>query len=263
MVVALKQAGAAVFGEGAQLIEGVVFCYDLSRRCYLDGHQCLPHVLIDVVALFRDLALSHLRPILIDDGSSIGFRLKLELCTLGLGEPYGETVDVSESAGLEIDVEVRRAKVRPHGIEHEAENNRVGGAEDVELPADEVVMNLTLFPRPNAVKGDHEEHRSGHHDDEDDDILRESQHEVVFSRRSPSLSNLGVRVLTKIRVFRIHCVDRSEVDGRTSIFPQRLISCCSSELRDSFGMRTNETEFGRNRKASERSMKRSKADHLY
>ena len=39
--------------------------------------------------------------------------------------------------------------VCPYGVEHEAENDGVSGAEDAELPADEVVvlMNVSLAAR--------------------------------------------------------------------------------------------------------------------
>ena len=68
------------------------------------------------------------------------------------GEAFGKTVDVSQSAGLEVHVEIGGAEVRPDGVEHEAENDGVGGADDVELPSDQVVVYLTLLAGPDAVQ---------------------------------------------------------------------------------------------------------------
>src|SRR5580704_19564826 len=49
-VLALEQAGAAVFCERAEFREGVIFGDDLGWGCQFDGHQRLPHGLIDIVA---------------------------------------------------------------------------------------------------------------------------------------------------------------------------------------------------------------------
>ena len=135
MVNALEQTGAAMFGEGAELGDGVVFGYDLGRRWYFDGHQGLPHSLIDVVANFRCSVAGHLWPVLINDRLGVGVGLQLELNTLLFGQAIGQAVYISEGAGLEIDIEIGCTEVCPDGVEHEAEDDRVSGANDIELPA--------------------------------------------------------------------------------------------------------------------------------
>ena len=84
--------------------------------------------------------------------------LLLELHTLLFGKAFGKTVDVSKSAGFEVYIEIGRDEVRPYGVEHEAEDDGVSGANDVELPSDQVVVHLTLLPGPDAVQCGHEEH---------------------------------------------------------------------------------------------------------
>jgi hypothetical protein len=102
--------------------------------------------------------------------------LLLELYVLLFGEARCEAVDVSEGAGLEVHVEICGSEVGPHGVEHEAENDRVGGADDVELPADQVVVSLTLLAGPDAVQCGHEEHGTSDRDGEDEDVQRRTQH---------------------------------------------------------------------------------------
>ncbi len=128
------------------------------------------------MAFFGGLAAVHLRPVLIDDRIGVGVGLELELHALLFGEACGEAVDVSESASLEVHVEIRCAEVSPHGVEHEAENDRVGGTDDVKLPSYEVVVCLTLLAGPDAVQCGHEKHRGGNREDKSEDVQRRAKH---------------------------------------------------------------------------------------
>ncbi len=129
-----------VLGELAKFEEGVVISDDLSLCFCFDGHQCLPHVVVDLVALVGYLVLGHQRPVLLDDNFGIGTAEHLELRVLRVGQAFGQAVDVSQRGGFEIDILLRGSVVCPYGVEHEAENDGVSGAEDAELPADEVVV---------------------------------------------------------------------------------------------------------------------------
>ncbi len=124
-----------------------------------------------LVASFRDSAALHLGPILINDCIDVGARLCHELRALLFGQAFGQAVDVPQGVGFEVYIEVRSDEVRPYGVEHEAENDGVGRADDIELPADQVVMHLTLFAWPDAVQCCHKEHRAGHREDEDENVL--------------------------------------------------------------------------------------------
>jgi hypothetical protein len=137
--------------------------------------------LIDLVAFFRCLAAGHLRPVLIDDRVGVGVGLQLELYALTLGETFGEAVDVSESARLKVHVEICGSEVCPHGVEHEAEDDGVGGADDVELPSDQVVVRLTLFAGPDPVQCSHKEHGASDREGENEDVQRWTEHGVMFS----------------------------------------------------------------------------------
>jgi hypothetical protein len=95
MECALNQTGAAMLGEGAQLGDRMILRGDLGWGCRLDGHQRLPHVLIDLMTLFRELAAGHVGPILIDDCVGIVAGFALEFHALLRGQPFSQAIDVS------------------------------------------------------------------------------------------------------------------------------------------------------------------------
>lgn len=154
----------------------MIFGGDLGGRGCFDGHECLPHGLIDLVAFFGHAAVGHVWPIVIDDGVGVGAALGYEFRLLGLWQACREAVDVSEGIGFEVGVEIGHAEGGPDGIEHEAENDGVGGAEDGELPGDDVIVCATFRLRPCFVQDGEEDHGSGHDEDQDEDVFGKIQH---------------------------------------------------------------------------------------
>ena len=169
---------------------------ELGGRCGFDGHEGLPHIAIEEMALFGEAAVVHLGPVVVDDGGGVGAALLFEEDALWGWQTFGDAVDIAQGVGFEVGVEVGIAEVSPDGIKHEAEYDGVGGAENTELPADEVVMNGALFAWPEAVEKGQEQHGAGHRDDENDDVLRESKHKW---RVSPLDGLQAYRILSAFR----------------------------------------------------------------
>ena len=138
---ALYLTDAAVRGHVAELGHGVVYGGGLRGIRVLHAQQDVPHALRGVVALevaYR--AGGHGRPVVVDDDVDVVFRGLVELRRLRLWNGVGQAIDIHQRPGLRIGIHFCNAEIRPHGVEHEAEDDGVDRPEDAELPADDVVM---------------------------------------------------------------------------------------------------------------------------
>src|ERR1700761_1017995 len=165
-----------MFGERGELIEGVIGIDDGGRRVGLKGHHGLPHGFINEVTAFGDLAVSHLGPIVVDDGAGIGASADLQLRLLWFRKSVGGAIEIAKSVGLEVDVGLGLAIGGPYGVEHEPQDDGIGGADDSELPADEIVVDAASFARPQAIEENHEEECGAESDDENESVLCKRQH---------------------------------------------------------------------------------------
>jgi hypothetical protein len=131
---------------------------------------------------------------MVDHYVSVGTGLLFEEGSLRSREALGEAINVAQRVGFEVGVQVCFAEVSPDGVEHEAEDDCIGGPENSELPPDEIVVRGAPFAWPGPVENRHEEHGTRHRDDEDHYVLCESQHEGLSISEggwSPSLSKFG------------------------------------------------------------------------
>src|SRR6185437_16203329 len=136
----------------------------------------MQHLLADGVAALGNLAACHLRPVATDDGLGIGARLLSELRALRFWKTRGKSIDVSKSIGFKIGVELSGAVSGPDRVKHEAQDHGIRGADDGELPADEVIVDAAFFNRPEPVEKCHVEKRGGKRGDKNDNILAGRQH---------------------------------------------------------------------------------------
>ena len=160
----------------------MVFGDDLGGRGGFDRHQGLPHGAIDEIAFFGGLLVGHCGPVASENYVGVVSAELFEFDALFARKAFGEAIDVAEGVGFEIDVKGGVAEVGPDGVEHEAQDDCVGGAEDAELPADEVVVDDSFFAGPEAIEDSHKDCRTNDGAEEEDDVLGEGQHEVAVSR---------------------------------------------------------------------------------
>jgi hypothetical protein len=122
---ALEQPSQAVLVKGAQFRQRVVLGGLLGGRCRPNRHHGFPHIRSDPTALVGCFALSHLRPVPIDDRIHIGQRQRLQLGALRFRKSFAEVIDIQYRVCLKIYIQVSLAETRPDGLEHEAEDDGV------------------------------------------------------------------------------------------------------------------------------------------
>jgi len=173
---ALDQPGTAMLGERTQLGKSMILGDELGRRSGLDRHQRPPHRLVDFMAAFRYLVPGHGRPVLFDDCLSVVASLAFELQVLLLGQALSQTVHIPQGVCLKIYIEVGGSEGGPHGIEHEAENHRVGRSQNAELPSNQGIVRTAFFPGPDPVQPRQKEQRAARRENEDENVLQKAQH---------------------------------------------------------------------------------------
>lgn len=70
----------------------------------------------------------------------------------GAPGPFGEPVHFHHSVSLEINIQVGLTNGRPYRIEHEAEDDGIGRAQNTELPTDQLIIWTALLPWPDPIQ---------------------------------------------------------------------------------------------------------------
>ena len=165
---AFEMTHAAVLRHGGEFGEGGGEIGPLRGGIFAGFHESFPHLLGNFAAGGAELAAGHRRPFVLNHGLRVDAGVELQLRASGFGKTFGEAIKIDEGVGFLVGIHVGGAEIVPDVIEHETENDGVGGADDAHLPADDFVVAAAAGGGPHEIDDDEGRHAEADPDDEDD-----------------------------------------------------------------------------------------------